>query len=61
MASAKGVLKRRGREAPPTLEGILWSTTFRCAGTFSNFVAYVKKACLVARRRASPFFYEQAL
>lgn len=50
---ARGVLKRRGKELPPTLEGLLlWSTTFRCAGTFSNYVTYVKKACLVACRRA---------
>ena len=31
---------------PPTVDGILaWSNFFKCVGTFSNYVGYVRSAC----------------
>ena len=43
VAFARQVLRRRGKELPPTVEGlVLWSTTFRCAGTYGNYTTYVK-------------------
>ena len=35
---------------PPKLEILLaWSMLFRCAGTFSNYLGYVKTACLLCK------------
>eukprot|EP00973_Karenia_brevis_P002444 329901-Karenia_brevis.AAC.1 len=34
---------------PPSLRALLaWSTMFRCAATFQNYVGYVRTACLLA-------------
>ena len=34
---------------PPTVDAILlWSHTFRCVGTFSNYVGHLRTACLLA-------------
>ena len=36
---------------PPALDTLLmWSTMFRCAGTFSNYLSYLRAACMVARK-----------
>ena len=36
---------------PPNIEALLaWSTLFRAAGTFANYVGYLKTACLLAGR-----------
>ena len=35
---------------PPTPDGLaLWSTCFRCKGTFDNYLSHVKTACVVLR------------
>ena len=50
MSFAGSVLKLRGSEMPPTLEGVLaWSTLFRSPKTFQNYVGYVRLACQLAR------------
>ena len=47
-AFAASALNMKGREFPPSLDGLLmWSTLFRCSGTFGNYVNYVRVACLV--------------
>ena len=45
------------REAglPPTVEGITcWSHTFRCVGTFANYLGYLRSACLALNVTAPP-------
>ena len=40
---------RPGQALPPTAEGLVsWSLTFRCPGTFANYVAHVRLGCLLA-------------
>jgi hypothetical protein len=40
------VLKLEDEEFPPTRDGLLaWSTTFRCHGTFCNYLSHVSTAC----------------
>lgn len=40
---------------PPTLEGVLvWSNTFRCLGTFGNYLGYLRKACYAVGCDAPP-------
>ena len=35
---------------PPKLDWLLvWASMFRCSGTFSNYLGYVKVACLIER------------
>ena len=37
-----------GKLFPPDIDDLLvWSRTFRCSGTWQNYVSYVKTACLV--------------
>ena len=39
---------RRGKEFPPSVDGILaWSQLFRSAGTFGNYVSYVRLGCQI--------------
>ena len=55
-AFARQILGRGGHELPPTLDGLLaWSVTFRCSGTFSNYVSYVKLACLACGLNTDAF------
>ena len=43
------------RGFPPTSEGLLcWSHTFRCVGTFSNYLGYLRNACLALGISAPP-------
>ncbi len=40
-------LRYGSEEFPPSLNGLLeWSHTFRCVGTYSNYLGYVRTACL---------------
>ena len=40
------VLGLKGRELPPTADGLIaWSTLFRSSATFANYVGYVRVAC----------------
>lgn len=54
--SCADALRGRGggrRYLPPQLGDLLtWSTLFRCSGTLSNYLGYVKTACLLVN--ASP-------
>ena len=46
LAFADQCLKCKGQEFPPTTAGLLaWSSLFRCAGTFQNYVNYVRIGC----------------
>ena len=48
MNFADSILGLRDRELPPSVEGLLaWSTLFRCAATFSNYLGHVRLACEV--------------
>ena len=41
---------------PPTPDGLaLWSTCFRCKGTFDNYLSHVNSACVVLRVPADAF------
>ena len=43
------------RGFPPELEGIVcWSHTFRCVGTFTNYLGYLRNACLALDISAPP-------
>ena len=43
---AEEMLNMRGKELPPTVDGIMaWSTTFQCHRTFTNYLGHVKLAC----------------
>lgn len=56
VAFAVKVLGLPGRELPPTIASLLaWSTLFRCAGTFSNYVGHVKLACQIAQVSTAAF------
>lgn len=40
---------------PPRLDMVLaWSTTFRCAGTFGNYLGYLRTACLASSFEPPP-------
>ena len=44
------VAQRASRYFPPKLEHLLaWSTLFRCEGTWSNYLGYVRTACVVVK------------
>ena len=46
MNFASDVLGMHGRELPPSVEGLLaWSGLFRCAETYSNYLAHVRLGC----------------
>jgi len=46
IAFAEKVLKIEGEVFPPSREGLLaWSISFRCHGTFCNYLSYVQTAC----------------
>ena len=41
---------------PPVLDDLLaWTTLFRCSGTVSNYLAYVRTACLVVKAPVEVF------
>ena len=43
------------RAFPPTIDAIVgWSHTFRCLGTFSNYLGYLRSACLAMDVAAPP-------
>ena len=45
---AEVALGGRVNAFPPTLDAVLaWSTTHRCAGTFSNYLGHLRAACIV--------------
>ena len=47
---ASNVLGRKGKELPPTVDGIVsWSVLFRCTGTFQNYLGYLRLACQLAK------------
>lgn len=40
---------------PPTVDAIVcWSHTFRCVGTFSNYLGYLRSACMALDVEAPP-------
>lgn len=40
---------------PPSMDMVLaWSTTFRCAGTFGNYLGYLRTACLASSFEPPP-------
>ena len=44
---AEVTLGGKHRAFPPALEDVLvWSNTFRCVGTFSNYLGFLRTACL---------------
>ena len=48
LAFAEKLLKKTGTKLPPSVNELLaWSVTFRCKGTFSNYLGYVRVGCLI--------------
>ena len=42
--------ERKPQYFPPSLETLLaWSSLFRCPGTWSNYIGYVKTACMLCK------------
>ena len=45
---AEKLPKKTGTKLPPSVNELLaWSVTFRCKGTFSNYLGYVRVGCLI--------------
>ena len=45
---AEHILKRPGAKLPPKVDDILsWSLMFRCSGTFSNYLGYLRVGCML--------------
>ena len=45
---AEHVLKKKGPKLPPSADELLaYSHMFRCIGTFSNYLGYLRKGCLL--------------
>ena len=60
-AFARRVLHKSGLGLPPTIDDLLaFSGCFRSAGTFSNYLSYVKVGCLLIGAETSAF-YDTAL
>ena len=56
-AFARRVLHKSGIGLPPTIDDLLaFSGCFRSAGTFSNYVSYVKVGCLLVGADTSAFY-----
>ena len=46
----------RGRYFPPAADDLLvWSTMFRSAGTWSNYLSYIRTACLIVKADVAVF------
>ena len=44
---------------PPKIEILLaWSTLFKCKGTFTNYLGYVRTGCLIAKAPAEARVFE---
>lgn len=55
MIFAKTVLRKK-QLLPPTADDLLaWSASFRCAGTFSNYLSYLKIGCLLEKVSTAAF------
>ena len=60
LAFAAAALGQSGGEAmPPTAQGLVaWSMQFRCVGTFSNYLSYVRFGALLAGVPTDAFVHE---
>ena len=53
---AEKVLGRSSKRLPPSVDDILaWSMCFRCQGTFSNYLGYLRVGCMLAQVSTDAF------